>query len=116
MTKGGATSAAKKTRKTYKLGPDVAFADAMREQRMRMGWNQCELVKRLREEGLGYHQTTVSRIEKGDQQVPLGAALVIARVLGISIDELNGSVREDGGFAAGYRAGIDAAAKAVADL
>ena len=106
----------KETRQTYRLAPDVAFAEAMRERRKELGWNQSELVKRLNAEGLGYHQTTVSRIEKGQQQVYLGSALVIARVLGIGIDELNGAVVSDGGFSAGYRAGIEAAQKAVGEL
>ena len=116
MPRAGVAKSANETRQTYRLATDVAFAEAMRTRREEMGWTQYQLVKRLNAEGLGYHQTTVSRIEKGQQQVYLGSALVIARVLGIGIDELNGSVRADGGFSAGYRAGVEAAQKAVAEL
>lgn len=76
-------------------GPDQAstddanFAASMRLMREQRGWSQGELARRLTEAGLtGFHQTTVSRIEKMERPVRLGEARGIARTLGVDVEEM----------------------------
>ena len=73
-----------------------------------MGWSQGALARSLAAAGFkGAHQTTVSRIEKGERAVTLHEAYIIAEVFGISLDDLSGrkeGPRVDG--AAGIREAI----------
>lgn len=70
--------------------PDVYGADDedhfrrnMQKLREQYGWSQGELARRMQEAGwTSFHQTTVSRIEKGERPVRLGEARGIAKVLG----------------------------------
>lgn len=63
-------------------GYEANFANQMRERRERKGWSQTEMARRLSEEGLKFHQTTVQRVEIGRRPLKLTEAFVIARVLG----------------------------------
>lgn len=68
---------------------DANFAESMRLLREGRGWSQGEMARRLTAAGLnGMHQTTVSRLEKGDRPVRLGEATVIAHVLGASLEDM----------------------------
>jgi len=65
------------------------FAENMRRYREAKGWSQGELARRVREAGLeNFHQTTISRIEKGERPIRLGEARVIAQVLKKSLTRL----------------------------
>lgn len=58
-------------------------------RREEKGLSQAELVKRLRDSGWSnVHQTTISRIEKGERPVRLGEARAIAEALGVELTQL----------------------------
>lgn len=62
---------------------DDRFAQSVKRLREEKGWSQGELAKRMSKAGFdGFHQTTISRIEKGDRPVRIGEARGLARVLG----------------------------------
>lgn len=68
---------------------DEYFADNMRRRREDLGWTQGELSRRLQDAGLSHmHQTTVSRMEKGDRPPRVGEARGIAAVLDVSVARL----------------------------
>ena len=71
--------------------PESRFAANMRAMREALGWNQSELARRLTEAGLeGFHQTTISRIEKGERPIRLGEATVAAQVFQVPVERLAG--------------------------
>lgn len=62
---------------------DERFAASVKRLREEKGWSQGELAKRMNRAGFdGFHQTTISRIEKGDRPVRIGEARALARALG----------------------------------
>lgn len=62
---------------------EANFIDAVKRIREELGWSQGELAKRMSDSGWdGFHQTTISRIEKGERPVRLGEARGLAKVLG----------------------------------
>lgn len=68
---------------------DKSFASAMTTLREARGYSQNQLAAALNRAGLkDFYQTTVSRIEKNTRSVRLNEALVIARVLGTTVDEM----------------------------
>lgn len=73
--------------------PEERFAHNVRVMREAQGWNQSEMARRLTDAGLeGFHQTTVSRIEKGERPVKLGEATVIAGVFHTPVERLAGDI------------------------
>jgi transcriptional regulator with XRE-family HTH domain len=68
---------------------DTRFARNMLTRREEKGISQADLVKALRDNGWSsVHQTTISRIEKGERPVRLGEARVIAEALGVELIQL----------------------------
>lgn len=68
---------------------DGRFAERMQQIRERLGISQSALVGRLRDNGWSkVHQTTLSRIEKGERPVRLGEARAIAAALGVPLSRL----------------------------
>ena len=62
------------------------FAENVQRLREDRGWSQGELARRMVADGWeGFHQTTISRIEKGQRPVRLAEARGLARVLGSQI-------------------------------
>ena len=62
---------------------DERFAASVKRLREEKGWSQGELAKRMAEVGFdGFHQTTISRIEKNDRPVRIGEARGLAKALG----------------------------------
>lgn len=62
---------------------EANFIAAVKRIREELGWSQGELAKRMSDSGWdGFHQTTISRIEKGERPVRLGEARGLAKVLG----------------------------------
>lgn len=73
----------------YSSITDKDFAHAMKGLRELRGYSQNQFASALNKAGLNdFYQTTVSRIEKGDRAVRLNEALIIARVLGTSVDAM----------------------------
>ena len=67
----------------YGADDEANFIRNMQILREQHGWSQGELARRMQAEGwTSFHQTTVSRIEKGERPVRLGEARGIAKVLG----------------------------------
>lgn len=65
----------------FEEDPEARFAATMKQAREELGWSQGALAKELVAAGLeGFHQTTVSRIEKLERPVRLAEALTIASV------------------------------------
>lgn len=69
-------------------GYEINFATQMRERREAKGWSQTEMARRLAEEGLKFHQTTVQRVEIGQRPLKLTEAMVIANVLGVKFERM----------------------------
>ncbi|MGW4090076.1 helix-turn-helix domain-containing protein [Nocardia sp. NPDC004750] len=97
------------------VGPEQAdqrFAENMVRLRERRGLSQADLVRALRQSGWAtVHQTTISRIEKGERPVRLGEARMIAEQLGVTTERMLEPVK-DTGWALGlsqYSAGIERA-------
>lgn len=68
---------------------DTRFAESIKRLREERGWSQGELARQLLAVGMeGFHQTTVSRIEKGERPVRLGEARALARVFDTSVDRM----------------------------
>ena len=53
------------------------------QSRERQGWNQGELATRLEAAGLPWHQTTVSKVERGERPVRAVELPLLAAVLGV---------------------------------
>lgn len=65
------------------------FVENMQRLREQNGWSQGELARRVTELGFtGFHQTTISRIEKAERPVRLSEARGIADAFGKSLDEM----------------------------
>jgi len=64
-----------------------AFGEKVRQYRLRQGWDQQELAKRIQKS-----VPTVSRVEGGTQNLKLVDILVIADVLGVPVVVLFGGV------------------------
>lgn len=68
---------------------DQNIADNVKRLRDKHGLKQAELVEQLRANGLhDWHPTTLSRTESAERPVRLSEALVIAQVLGVTVEEL----------------------------
>jgi len=68
---------------------DARFALNMQRTRERYGISQADLIKRLKDSGwTNVHQTTISRIEKGERPARLGEARAIARALNVELNQL----------------------------
>lgn len=68
---------------------DANVAANFRSLRERLGWSQATLAQRARDGGLdGFHQTTVARVENGQRPLRLSEAIVLSKVLGISVEDL----------------------------
>lgn len=66
------------------------FRENLRRHREARNWTQGDLARYLRDTGataLG-HQTTLARLESGQRAVRLDEAVIIARVLDITLDQL----------------------------
>lgn len=67
----------------YGADDEANFIKNMQILREQQGISQGEFARRMQEEGwTSFHQTTVSRIEKGERPVRLGEARGIAKILG----------------------------------
>ena len=65
---------------------EARFAASVQRLREHAGISQTALAKQMSEAGWsGFHQTTISRIEKGVRPVRLGEARALARLLGSSV-------------------------------
>lgn len=65
------------------------FGANMKRLREKKGWLQTDLAKHLQSGGLPkYSQVAVSRTEEGNRTVRLDEALVIAKVLDVTIEQL----------------------------
>lgn len=65
------------------------FVASMKRLREENGWSQGEMARRMTDAGWpGFHQTTISRLEKGERPVRLGEARGIAQVLGTLVGQM----------------------------
>lgn len=64
------------------------FGQAVHEQRTLKGWSQREFAERLTDAGIAVDASAVSRIENGTRALRLVEAVVIADVLGQSLQTL----------------------------
>ncbi len=60
----------------------------LREQRLSRDLSQTQLVSRLRERGLDWHQTTVAKTELGLRPLRLNEVASLAAALEVSLDQL----------------------------
>jgi transcriptional regulator with XRE-family HTH domain len=68
---------------------EAHFIAAVKRIREEQGWSQGELAKRMADSGWeGFHQTTISRIEKGERPVRLGEARGLAKALGALVGQM----------------------------
>ncbi|UZX04026.1 helix-turn-helix domain-containing protein [Arthrobacter sp. CDRTa11] len=65
---------------------EAQFVENVQRLREAKGWSQGELARRMAADGWdGFHQTTISRIEKGQRPVRLAEARALAKVLGSQV-------------------------------
>ena len=68
---------------------EMHFIASVKRIREELGWSQGELAKRMSDSGWeGFHQTTISRIEKGERPVRLGEARGLAKALGALVGQM----------------------------
>ena len=68
---------------------EAQFIKSMKRIREELGWSQGDFARKMKEAGWdSFHQTTVSRIEKGERPVRLGEARGIATVLGALVGQM----------------------------
>lgn len=78
-------------------GGDRAFVAAMKAARDTAGMSVNEFARIAREEhGLAFHPSTVQRIERGERPLKLHEALVVAKMLGTSVEEMMSGGAEKG--------------------
>jgi hypothetical protein len=65
-----------------------AFAANVRDLRIVCGLSQTDLAARVSDRGLALHQTQVAKIEAGDRGVTIGEAVVLAAILGESLERM----------------------------
>ena len=71
------------------LGEDARFAANVKRLRERAGWSQGELARRMVAAGrTGFHQTTISRIEKGERPVRISEAIGLAEVFETKVSNM----------------------------
>lgn len=66
----------------------VNFGASLRERRTARGMSQRELAERVARKGLRLDPTAVTRIERGERDVRLGEAIVLAWELDASLSEM----------------------------
>lgn len=67
--------------------PDLVFAKTVERLREGNGWSQTELARRMQDKGFdGFHQTTISRVEKGSRPVRIGEAIALADIFERSLE------------------------------
>jgi transcriptional regulator with XRE-family HTH domain len=67
------------------------FGRAVRRLRDDYGWSQPELARAFAEAGgTPRNATGITRLERGSRRVSLGEAVILARVLGSTVDEMLG--------------------------
>lgn len=79
------------SKKPAPLGSDDEswFIENMKTLRERKGWSQGELARRVSDLGWeGFHQTTISRVEKGERPVRLAEARGIAAALDATVAQM----------------------------
>lgn len=69
-------------------GWEMTFVENMRMLRERRAMSQTEFAKHASERGLSFHQPTVQRIENGQRPLKLTEALVIADLLGSTLEQM----------------------------
>lgn len=71
-----------------KHGWEQLFVANLVRVRDECGWTQYQLSQRALQRGLLIHQTTLQRIETGERPVKLSEAIVLADLLGQTLDDM----------------------------
>lgn len=67
---------------------NTAFSSNVVSIREQLGWSRAELQRRLEENSLPLHMTTIRRLESGDQEPKAIELLAFAKTLGVPMEEL----------------------------
>ena len=59
------------------------------------GWSRKEILRRLKQEGIDLPATSLRRIEEQEQRLRLEEAAALARIFGVSLDDLSASLDPD---------------------
>jgi transcriptional regulator with XRE-family HTH domain len=70
------------------VNPEATFARRLRALREESGLTQRQLADQVTAAGYRMHQTTIAKIESLERPVALGEAVVLARVIGVSLPGL----------------------------
>ncbi len=73
---------------TEKTSAEAAFAANLRSARAARGLTQAQVAEGMARAGFKWHPPTVYKVENGERQIQFGEALELARILGLSIDEM----------------------------
>src|SRR5690348_5727469 len=66
--------------------PDERISANVRSLREQRGISQAEIVRQMRDRGHSWHQSTVTRVEQGTQQLKAAELFDLAEILGTSVD------------------------------
>ena len=87
--------------------------ERVRRERIRRGWSQADLAKRLQRKGLEQvYASTVAKIESGDRAVRISEATGLADLFEVSVDALLGRTAQKNDAQLAARALLDAAGQA----
>lgn len=72
------------------------FIQRMRKERELRGWSQAVLARKLTEEGVRAHPSTVAKIERGERAIRLDEVSAAARVFRLTVDAMIGQPQDGG--------------------
>lgn len=68
---------------------DKVFGRRVERLRERHEWSQTELARKMKEKGFSaFHQTTISRVEKGERPVRLGEAVAFSEIFNRPLESM----------------------------
>ena len=63
------------------------IAGVIRNARIAIGWSQQKLAAAMTDEGFGWYQSTVNRVETGGRELTWYEVVALAQLLGFDLDK-----------------------------
>lgn len=68
--------------------PDVTFITNMKSYREAQKIGRTEFARQMTNLGYPWHESVIPKVEKGDRKVPIGEAVAISKILGLTVEEM----------------------------